>query len=147
MSRSTAAVRFPDGKIMTGIFNGTVGMLFSRLIDTPNRREAWDVLYPLYKSDPAACFTECVCGEPSEVIDVATDYGYGLRWKAMACRRCLHVVGPLNPFEAHSEVDDYLNPRGWGQEQGTPEGLPQRLRAFEGTGRGLPDWWHDTIKS
>lgn len=137
MSRSTAAVRFPDGKIMTGVFNGTVDVLFSRLLDTPNRREAWDVL----SDNHAVCFNNCVCGEPSEVVDVATDYGHGLRWKAMACRRCLHVVGPLNPFDAQSEIDDHMHPRGWGQEPGTREELPSRLRAFEGMGRGLPSWW------
>jgi hypothetical protein len=97
---------------MTGLYNGPADVLFSRVLDTEKTDEPWDVLYPLYKEGKySELFNECTCDEPKEEVEIAVDYGRGSSWIGIACRRCFHVVGPLNPYE------------------------------IDTIGEGLPDWW------
>jgi hypothetical protein len=99
---------------MTGLYNGTVDVLFSRVLDTENTEEPWNVLYPLYREGKCSeLFNRCTCDEPKEEVEIAVDYGCGSSWNGIACRRCLHVVGPLSPYEI------------------------EQINVNE----GLPDWW------
>lgn len=77
MSRATLYVRFPDGSLRYGLYDGTGGIVWPRLYDTPD--EAWeaDDYSSQYKAG-AGCF-----------VDVATDYGGGKHWTATATRECV----------------------------------------------------------
>jgi hypothetical protein len=78
MSRATLFVRFPDGTIRYGIYNGTSDIARPPLFDTldgawAHRFEDW----PDYEEES---------GEP---VDVATNYGGGFSWKGTATKEYL----------------------------------------------------------
>jgi hypothetical protein len=93
MSRATLYVRFPDGQVKYGIYNGTVDIAQPWLVDTPT--EAWDIWHGgnlthyWQESQPE--------GEP---VDVATDYGGGFSWQGRATTD--RLVDGFEPFELDS---------------------------------------------
>ncbi len=84
MSRASAEVRFPDGTIRYGIYDGTSDILQPRLFETTgeawdcyqdDRRNLWDIPYGHFPDDVAW-----------QIFDVViySDYGGGSWWKGKA---------------------------------------------------------------
>lgn len=95
MSRANLTVRFADGLVLFGIYNGTVDVAFNFLV--PTDREAWDRYRDAYALEPSptndpkiqeALHPKCTCGGESELVRVETDYGDGAHWIGSACRKC-----------------------------------------------------------
>jgi hypothetical protein len=90
----------------------------------------------LYEDQDSAWDTEskkmvCNCSS-SEKVELATDYGGGIRWSGFACRNCLQITnGATDPYRteyAESDEDDsgYYS--------------PPIFNVFSPK-NGLPDWW------
>lgn len=138
MSRATAYVRFSDGLVMTTLYNGTVDVLFDRLL--PIDEDPWGNLYWCYKNGDygrliGAC--TCTCGQPDEPVTAATDYGGGYSWKSRACRVCQVMTGSRDPWRP--DLDKKPEPEGvekafasWGWEPDDGYREPTD---------GLPAWW------
>ena len=114
MSHSTAAVKFGDGSIMHGEFNGTVDVLLPSLYLTEEeRKDNW-------RSYPTK-WKRCDNKEhQQEEVDVAVSYGNGWYWKATACRECMCVIEPLS-LETMGEGTDFPFPK-----DGLPNWYPHR---------------------
>lgn len=91
MSRATLYVRFPDGTLRYGIYNGTSDIARSELTDTP--QHAWGG----YQDD--------VDPGPDEAVDIASDYGGGFAWKGTATRT--QLTSGHDMMEA--DADSYFN--------------------------------------
>lgn len=89
MSRATLYVRFPDGSLRYGLYDGTSDFAWAQLYATPS--EAWDA----YGSEPYDF--DDGDGEP---VDVATDYGAGFSWRGTATRDFL--TSGYEPYENDS---------------------------------------------
>lgn len=81
MSRASAQVKFPDGTIRYGIYNGTVDVYWPYLFDSSEK--AWAAWDEYYNSSPmsdrkwdAATMIERVEG-PFYDVEIADDYGGG----------------------------------------------------------------------
>lgn len=113
MSRGSLAVRFPDGTVRYGIYNGTVDVAWPPLFDAPN--EAWDAWRQWYGLagtwDGAVYEYEEGAGEP---VDVATNYGGGWSWKATATRNHLTSKHDWDDF-IDARVDGEPDWAGWGE--------------------------------
>lgn len=97
-------VRFPDGDIRYGIYNGTSDLAFPFLLSTSNA-DAWDrysAARDRYSAASAADRGDDLLGyedEPDgEVFDVriATNYGGGWSWSGRAAKNVL--VDGLDPW-------------------------------------------------
>lgn len=99
MSRATLYVRFPDGEIRYGIYNGTIDAAgFFALVGTVD--EAWDAK----ADDNFERYPEPV--GPVEPVEIATDYGGGFHWIGAAARNTL--VNGNDPYfadEAGATID------------------------------------------
>lgn len=92
MSRGTLFVKFPDGEIRYGIYNGTVDIARPPLFDSIH--EAW--------ANRFEDWPEYVKGS-GEVVKVASNYGGGFWWRATATRK--HLTSGHDIME----VEDYEN--------------------------------------
>jgi hypothetical protein len=95
MSRATLYVRFPDGEVRFGLYNGTSDIAWSPLYATQG--EAWDV----YTAEPWPDGTT-----EGTAVDVATNYGNGFWWRGVATRDAL--LSPLDPWQDAEIVVDEL---------------------------------------
>lgn len=114
MSRGFVAVRFPDGDIRWGIYDGTSDILYHLL----TAGDPWDDIYPYVR--PRYCTAEQVAAatrkpyeeEPDgEVFDVTiySDYGGGSLYGGRAAKNL--VLSPLD-WEALDEQGDEQYPVG-----------------------------------
>lgn len=143
MSRSSAAVRFPDGTIYTTLYDGSSGYLLQTFLPTSDLRAPWgeDSLYGLFMAGKLPDI-QCTC-DHVESVDIATNYGHGIRWSGTACRKCMVVIGPRDPFSALMGLEEYRQAGPFGipspEDQGDP--MPRDLVNFGGYEDGLPSWW------
>lgn len=121
MSRATAAVRFQDGTVKWGIYDGTSDILIPRLFDGPD--EPWDAYYADRKGLPKVELWPEAEGEP-EPVTIYSDYGGGWTWESMATRNV--VTEGLDPFEYVEDLSsaEYKRPR----TDGTPEWFSEAIR-------------------
>jgi hypothetical protein len=138
MSSAVARVRFDRDKVeYWAIYHGTVGIMGGSLHD--NLDNAWGDA-----SDKGPSHPDCSCGQEEDVT-VAVDYGGGFHWSGTACRHCMAFIGPKDPFQARSDLDEYENGSRWLMFQPSPkergEPLPVHLVNFSGVTDGLPGWW------
>ncbi len=96
MSRATMFVKFPDGEIRYGIYNGTSDIARTDLFETLD--QAWN-----NRSQPAN-WADWAEGE-GEPVDVATNYGGGFSWKATATKDFL--TSGHDPYELDSYSPDF----------------------------------------
>jgi hypothetical protein len=108
VSRATLYVRFPDGTLRYGLYNGTDDEMWAPLYDTP--QAAWGG----YSWSPSADTGE---GEP---VEIATDYGGGGSWTGTATRN--EVTSP-----ADGEDNYERGLPGWAVYPGRPERIAQDL--------------------
>jgi hypothetical protein len=93
VSRASLWVRFPDGTVKCGIYNGTVDQVWPPLFDTSD--EAWDAWHTYYDVRSAAAEHWFDYEDNAgEVVEVAVDYGRGSCWRATATRT--HVTSMLS---------------------------------------------------
>jgi hypothetical protein len=87
MSRANAQVRFPNGTIKHGIYNGTVDVYWPYLFDTSE--EAWSAWreYDTDKLDELTRY-EAVDG-PFHNVEIADDYGSGETYIGRATPRLI----------------------------------------------------------
>lgn len=87
MSRANAQVRFPDGTIKYGIYNGTVDYYWHPLFDTPE--EAWQAWNSYYKSTPMddSSYPHYDGMDYVEQVEIADDYGSGDTYRGTATKR------------------------------------------------------------
>lgn len=91
MSRSRAAVLFPDGTIKYAMYCGTSGVLWARLFDSLD--EAWDTYREVHRTELwLPTFHPDVVGE-SQTVQIYVDHGGGTEWAGTATRN--RVIGPL----------------------------------------------------
>lgn len=112
MSRANAQVKFPDGTIKYGIYNGTVDAYWSPLFNSSE--EAWRAWDEYYKND---ALDDRKWRDPYDDsfydVEIADDYGGGDCYIGRASKS--QIVGATNV--------DFMN----------------RIKR-NGTG-GIPDWW------
>lgn len=97
MSHSTAAVRFSDGLILHGEYNGTSDIMLPKFYLTKEERDDnWRNLNWTYHDKN--------CNKAEDVI-VATSYGRGFSWPSKACRACQLLTDRFMPFD--KEEYDY----------------------------------------
>lgn len=113
MSRANAQVKFPDGTIRYGIYNGTVDVYWPYLFD--NSEDAWEAWNEYYNSKPMddskwddRVKFERVDG-PFYDVEIADDYGSGDAYYGKATKNC--IVSSTNT--------EYMTK----------------------TGKGKPEWW------
>ena len=112
MSHSSAAVRFSDGTILHGEFNGTVDVLFPFLYKTEEERNNnWRPKKWKYCNNKK---------HKREEVEIAVTYGGGWYWKGIACKKCMIVISPLS-LECMGEEKDFPFP-----ENGLPDWYPDR---------------------
>ena len=96
MSKATGAVRFPDGKVMFYLYNGTSEVAISHLYDNMQGVvDSWG------KSPWLVC--SCPAMEP---VEIYSSYGGGFTYPGEACRTCRALHGPRYTPEA---VDATVN--------------------------------------
>ena len=103
MSHSTATIRFEDGTLFYGEFNGTVDVLLPFLYETEDERDAYWRGERVWKRCNNTEHTH-------EAVAVVVTYGGGWYWTAKACRDCLCVIEPLS-LETMGEGTDFPFPR------------------------------------
>ena len=84
MSRANAQVKFPDGTIKHGIYNGTVDYYWEPLFETSE--EAWDAWQEYYKDDN---LDDSKWDSPLGTIydvEIADDYGGGETYRTQATK-------------------------------------------------------------
>jgi hypothetical protein len=108
MSRGTLFVKFPDGAVRYGIYNGTSDFAQPPLFDHPN--DAWEWWSAYYKGgvgggiNPSLWFESLDDTEPVlEPVTIYTDYGGGMSWECRASRQALSTCAcepwvDENPF-------------------------------------------------
>lgn len=76
MSRANAQVKFPDGTIKYGIYNGTIDCYWFPLFDTAEQAwEAWEEYYNTKPMDDSKW--EQPYDDSYYTVDIADDYGSG----------------------------------------------------------------------
>jgi hypothetical protein len=94
MSHSSGKVYFNDGAVLWFEYNGTADIVQPHLYKTIEelqahwRREDW---------------AECTCGRPPEPVIIEWHYGDGMHVPGYACRKCMVITGPLDPWETNYE--------------------------------------------
>lgn len=118
MSSGNMWVRFPDGTIQHGIYQGTSDTAYSKLFDT------WQDAAKAYRNkEPLGSWPPPPDDEAVDV-DVASDYGWGFHWKGKAIKG--------NLFTCDSGAA--------GETKGIPDWVPNEE---EGWGYTPPTkWWH-----
>jgi hypothetical protein len=98
VSRATLAVRFPDGTIKFGLYNGTGDTVVPALVDSID--EAWGWVYDAFKANDAAAYPEPE--GPVEDVEVYSAYGRGYWWRGRAAWNA--VVSPTD-WDGINEVE------------------------------------------
>jgi hypothetical protein len=121
MSNSIGKIRFSDGQILFFKYNGTYNAAINALYE--DQDSAWGA---------ESKNKDCKCSSGSEKVEIATDYGGGIRWTGFACRNCsLLTNGSTDPYRTeYAESDE--------DESGYYS--PPIFCVFSPK-HGLPDWW------
>lgn len=86
MSRANAQVKFPDGTVRYGIYNGTVDVYWKYLFDTAEKAwEAWHEYYQGSGVEPDLPSPKLTGG--IEDVEIADDYGGGDTYKGRATKQ------------------------------------------------------------
>lgn len=107
MSRANAQVKFPDGTIKYGIYNGTVDVYWTPLFDTAE--EAWAAWREYYKPDN---FDSAGWEHPEDTeefeVEIADDYGGGNTYKSQATKHRITGNRDTDDLEnIHSGLPDW----------------------------------------
>lgn len=100
MSSASLAVRFPNGDIRYGVYNGTSDLARPALHETPE--EAWE-----HRHDPWPQLAIEEAASEAEPVEVATNYGNGFWWTGSMATRELITSG-YSPFDEAEEEHDGL---------------------------------------
>lgn len=115
MSSAMAMVRFGDGTVLYGQYQGTSDVMLSELVDTHEElSRRWRDLGWKECSHPAS-------GGGREFVHVWTQYGSGFHWWGVGCRRCKALVSGHMPYDGD----------GADREDGTPEWAREELEKEE----------------
>jgi hypothetical protein len=96
VSHATGAVRFPDGKVMFYLYNGSSEVAISHLYDT---------MQGVVDSWGKSAWLVCSCPK-MEPVEIYSSYGGGFTYPGEACRTCRALHGPRYTPEA---VDATVN--------------------------------------
>ena len=101
MSRASAAVRFPDGRIRYGLYCGTSDVMYSGLYDDPHA--PWDDYYPKDGSPRhyERLHPDAQEGEIEFDVVIYIDYGNGFYWKGTATQD--RILTGLCPYDEDIE--------------------------------------------
>ena len=103
MSRANAQVRFPDGTIKYGIYNGTVDVYWEPLFDSAE--EAWEAWREYYNSEPLNVNKWLnIYDDGYYDVEIADDYGRGDCYIGRASKS--QIVSAVNV--------EYMNRKGKG---------------------------------
>lgn len=102
MSRANAQVRFPDGTIKFGIYNGTIDHYWEPLFDSPEK--AWDAWQEYYNSKPMDYSKWLNAFDDSYYdVDLADDYGGGDAYFGKASKS--QIVGAVDTDKLRHNKD------------------------------------------
>ena len=100
MSRAIALVRFNDGTILRGCYNGTSDFLSQWLITDEELEEKYDGVCFSWDSKNWDNYDDIYIDpdtvEDSESVEIFSDYGNGFSWKGEASRNKFVVTSPTN---------------------------------------------------
>lgn len=96
MSHANGEAKFSDGTVMHFEYNGTSDVCRTALKPTYEEMQK-DWRKPGNDAD-------CKCGQPSEIVELSTDYGGGFSWPGKACRKCMAITDGLMPFDSDCDV-------------------------------------------
>lgn len=133
MSHSWARVRFADGLVLHGEYNGTVDVMLPCLFATPDElKENWRK-----HSKSLIDYSHFGCDLRPEPVILAASYGDGYTWRGLACRTCKKFLGPFYP---HGDP-----PFGGDAVDGLPrwyfDGSPEYLEEYLKMGWTVLDGW------
>ena len=123
VSRAIALVRFNDGTILRGCYNGTSDFLSQWLITDEELEEKYDGSCFNWDSekwdnyDNEYIDTDTI--DDAEDVEIFSDYGGGFSWKGQASRSKLVVTSSTNldcvDWENHIPkwVKEYFKNKGW----------------------------------
>jgi len=87
VSRATAKVKFPDGTIKYGIYNGTVDFYWSPLFDMSDEAwQAWHEYCTIANFDTAKWDAREPLDAEEYDVEIADDYGYGHTYSGRATK-------------------------------------------------------------
>lgn len=92
MSRANAQVKFPDGTIKHGIYNGTADVYMAYLFDTPE--EAWECWQKYREPHFDSKLFDKPYDDTFYKVEIADDYGGGDCYIGRASKS--QIVGALN---------------------------------------------------
>ena len=98
MSHSLGQIKFKDGKIMYFEYNGTCDVVCTRLYKTK------DDVNKHWRKDNNR---ECLCGNESEDVEIATIYGKGYYWYGKACRKCNAITEGVEPLNSYAGLPEW----------------------------------------
>ena len=126
VSRAIALVRFNDGTILRGCYNGTSDFLSQWLITDEELEEKYDGSCFSWDSKNWDNYDDIYINpdtvEDSESVEIFSDYGNGFSWKGEASRNKFVVTSPTNldcvdwTENIPTWVIKYFVDKGWGYE-------------------------------
>ena len=106
MSRAEAEVRFEDGLVLYGLYNGTVDNMIHDLFDTKEERNEFWGRYGRKQPDGHYYLgTYELCGCEGEACVVRHWYAAGRSWVGKACREHKLFLSPTDPDAWMNEHD------------------------------------------
>ena len=123
MSRGFALVRFPDGDIWVGCYNGTSDHLYARIYHDQNL-DRW---YDIHKGDYG--FDDVDKATVHEPCEIYSDYGGGSWWAGRADRTIGVVTDGTEPYGVEGGKA-IVEPRP--MHRGHPPWVDKWIRAEEG---------------
>ena len=102
MSRANAQVKFPDGTIKFGIYNGTVDYYWEPLFDSPDKAwAAWEEYYATSPLDDSKWINPY--DDTYYDVDLADDYGGGSTYFGKASKS--QIVGATDTDKLRHNTD------------------------------------------
>lgn len=89
MSHSVGAVRFKNGDVKYFEYNESVDVCIPKLFNT---------FEEFISSNWKWINTQSNCEHNIEDVDIYTTYGGGFYWKGTACKKCMMIIGGINPY-------------------------------------------------
>lgn len=105
MSRASALVRFPDGTIKHGIYNGTADVMWDVLWDScKDAWRGWGLYYNTIEHRLADNSLSCHCSGQVDV-EIYSSYGGGYWWEGKGCQKCMVITNGLDPYDPMEFTD------------------------------------------
>lgn len=103
MSHASVDIKFKDGTILYGEYNGTSDIMLTNIFDTPEERNN------MWRKQE---WKTCKCNGEKIECDVISHYGGGSSWTGKACLQCKVYCGPYEPWEDCPDMkhDLFINP-------------------------------------